>query len=314
MTTTPPDNPAAEPPSTAPPPAATPRAGRRHVEIRVEHLSRSFGDHVVLDDISFEILAGDILAIVGGSGCGKTVLLDHLTGLLPALQGKVLVADHDAPTDHGDPPLVDLSELDPEELDRIRLHWSVVFQHNALFGGTVFDNIALWLREHTSLTEDGIAARVRSSLSAVALDPDDVMPKERDALSGGMAKRVAIARALATNPMVIFYDEPTTGLDPMVSAHVHELVWNTHNRPPSEWDETEEMGRSTERVVEEGVLRTSIFVTHDRELLRRLRPRVLMLDQGKVCFDGPYDEFVSTTNPQAQMYHRAMPVLHARPM
>lgn len=290
----------------------TSTAATAPIELRVENLHRAFGAQVVLDGVSMDIYNGDIVAIVGGSGSGKTVLLDHMTGLLPAQSGRVLVADHDvAPGPHG-PPLIDLAKQSPEKLDEIRKHWSVVFQHNALFGGTVFDNIALWLREHTSLGEAEIATRVREALIAVALDPKEVMTKDRDTLSGGMAKRVALARAIATNPVVIFYDEPTTGLDPIVGAHIHELVWKVHNQRPTDWAAGK--GDSGDNRPAPDVRRTSIIVTHDRELLRRLRPRVIMLGNGKICFDGPYDDFTRTHNPQAQLYLKAMPVLHARPL
>lgn len=275
------------------------------VELRVESVSRSFESHTVLDNISVDINNGDIVAIVGGSGSGKTVLMHHLAGLLPAQSGRVLAADHDAPSDGESTPLVDLALIPPDKLDAIRLHWAIVFQHNALFSGNVFDNIALWLREHTELSENAIAERVRDSLSAAALDPDIVMLKERDTLSGGMAKRVAIARAIATNPVVIFYDEPTTGLDPIVGAHIHELIWNLHHQVPASWPPGVTSTPAPRR--------TSIIVTHDRDLIRRLRPRIVMLADASIAFDGSYDEFTRTPNPRAQQYLRAMPVLHARP-
>jgi phospholipid/cholesterol/gamma-HCH transport system ATP-binding protein len=265
-------------------------------EIRTEHLRKVFGVHVVLDDINLQINTGDIVAIVGASGSGKTVLLDCLTGLIDPTSGRVLVADHDAPPDeNGHAPLVDIGAIDPDHLDRIRLHWAVVFQKNALFSGSVYDNIALWLREHTRMPESKIRQVAAESLRAAQLDVNDVMHKDREALSGGMAKRVAIARAIAVNPLVVFYDEPTTGLDPIVSGHIHELIWEFHHRPhPS------------------GQPRTTVIVTHDRELLRRLAPRVIMLDAGGVCFDGPYEQFGLAGCPAAQQYLQAMPVLHAR--
>jgi phospholipid/cholesterol/gamma-HCH transport system ATP-binding protein len=265
-------------------------------EIVAEDLRKTFGRHDVLAGISLSIHAGELVAIVGASGCGKTVLLDHLTGLMLPDSGRVLVADHHQPGT----PLVDLAELDADELDEVRLHWQIVFQRNALFSGSVRDNIALWLREHTEMTPAQIDARTRESLAAVALDVDDVINKDRDELSGGMAKRVAIARAIATDPRVVFYDEPTTGLDPVVGGHVHELIWRVHNQPPGEAS----AGAS-------GV-RTTIVVTHDKELLRRLRPRIVMLDRGRVCFSGSYDEFTESTIPAAEQYLHAMPVLHAR--
>jgi phospholipid/cholesterol/gamma-HCH transport system ATP-binding protein len=264
------------------------------IEIRAEHLRKAFGEQIVLDDVGLEIARGQIVALVGASGTGKTVLLDILTGLVPADSGTILVADHD----RDGAPLVDLSTLDVDGLDAIRMHWAVVFQRNALFSGTVFDNIALWFREHTELPEEQIAQRIRQSLAAASLDPDEVINKNRDELSGGMAKRVAIARAISVEPAVIFYDEPTTGLDPVISGHIHELIFGVHNRPLPQ-----AMGPRA---------RTSIIVTHDKELLRRLRPRVIMLYERGIVFDGPYDEFATNGPPPAQEYLRAMPVLHSR--
>ena len=260
-------------------------------EIVVEHLNKSFGPKHVLRDISLSIKRAELLAIVGTSGGGKTVLLDHLTGLMRPDSGRVLVADHSRPG----LPLVDLAEVNPDSIDQIRLYWAIVFQRNALFGGTVFDNIALWFREHTKLPEEKIRERARAALKAAALEVNDVIDKDRDALSGGMAKRVAIARAIAIDPAVIFYDEPTTGLDPVVSGHIHELIWHTHNSRRAD-----------------GQPRTSIIVTHDKELLRRVAPRIVMLDQGAVVFDGPYEQFRTAAVPAARHYLEQMPALHAR--
>jgi phospholipid/cholesterol/gamma-HCH transport system ATP-binding protein len=261
------------------------------VELRAEDLSKGFGRRTVLSHINLEIRHGEIVAIVGASGSGKTVMLDLLTGLLKPDSGQVLVADHS----QAGAPLVELNGLDWSSLDQVRLHWAVVFQRNALFSGTVYDNIALWMREHTGMTEEEIEARVRESVSAAALDVNEVLYKARDELSGGMAKRVAIARAIAIDPALIFYDEPTTGLDPVISAHIHDLVFTVHRRPRGD-----------------GSSRTSLMVTHDKDLLRRLEPRIVMLAGGSIVFDGPYAAFVESDIPAAVEYLREMPVLQAR--
>jgi phospholipid/cholesterol/gamma-HCH transport system ATP-binding protein len=278
------------------------------VEIRAEEVRKSFQGREVLRGISTEFRSGQIVAIVGASGSGKTVFLDHLIGLYRPDSGRVLVADHDA-ADGADaaPMLVELSALDEDHLDRIRLHWAVVFQRNALFSGSVRDNIALWLDEHTDLREAQIDDRIRRSLEAAALDVDDVIDKDRDTLSGGMAKRVAIARAIAIDPLVIFYDEPTTGLDPIVAGQIHELIFRVHHQPVGSL-----FLHASKPGERRGRARTSIIVTHDKDLLRRIRPRVIMLHEGQVCFDGPYEKFGGPDCPLAEQYLAAMPVLHAR--
>ena len=229
------------------------------------------------------------MAIVGASGCGKTVLLHILTGLLTPDAGLVLVADHHLEG----APLVDLSTLGASEEEDLRLASAVVFQKNALFSASVYENCAMWLEEHTRLNRKEIDRRVRKSLEAVSLDVDDVIDKDRDALSGGMAKRVAVARAIAQDPMVVFYDEPTTGLDPVTAVQIHDLIFRTHLRP-----------------VEGGGQRTTVLITHDRDLLRRLHPRVIMIHRGRVAFDGDYDAFSRAERGPAHEYLLAMPVLH----
>lgn len=275
------------------------------IELRAEQVRKSFGQRRVLNGIDMTVRSGEIVAIVGASGSGKTVFLDHLVGLLTPDSGRIYAADHDAPIgEDGQPPLVDIASARPETLDRIRLHWAVVFQRNALFSGTIRDNIALLLRERGEFTDEQVDRRARRSIAAARLDVADVIEKDRDELSGGMAKRAAIARAIAMDPMVIFYDEPTTGLDPVVAGGIHELIWLLHQRPVGTmFDDAPPSADAPPR--------TSVIITHDKDLLRRIRPRVVMLDAGRVCFDGPFDTFGGPECPQAQQYFRAMPVLQA---
>ncbi len=264
------------------------------VEIRVDGLHKAFDGNRVLAGVDLAIRRGDVLAIVGGSGCGKTVLINHILGQLAPDRGRVLVTDHSLPNR----PLVDLAAIDADQLDRIHMHWGVVFQRNALFSGSVFDNIALWLREVKNLDDDAIGAVARRVLKAVDLPGDgDFLAHATEGLSGGMAKRLAVARALSMNPVTLFYDEPTTGLDPTSAAHIHDLIVATHEearpgQPP----------------------RTSIIITHDKDLLNRLRPRTVLLHQGRVFFDGSLAEFEASDSPVIRPYFEVMPALHGRPM
>ena len=196
-------------------------------EIQIEGLFKAFDDHKVLRGINLEVQCGELVAFVGGSGCGKTVLLNHILGQLEADQGTVMVADHD----RENAPLVNIAHLSTSELDRLHTHWGVVFQMNALFSGTVFDNIRLWLHEIKHLDDDEIFPIARRVLAAVALEnSDQFLDKDVNSLSGGMAKRLAVARALSMSPDAIFYDEPTTGLDPTSAAQIQDLILATHER------------------------------------------------------------------------------------
>ena len=262
------------------------------VEIRVEGLYKTFDDHHVLRGVDLEIRRSEVVAVVGGSGCGKTVLLNHILGLLSPDAGRVLVADHERPVT----PLVDPSLLDDAELDTIHAHWGVVFQNNALFSGTVYDNISLWLEEVKELGDDAINPIARSVLTAVALPTnDDFLNTDTNDLSGGMAKRLAVARALSMEPNVIFYDEPTTGLDPSSALQIQDLILTTHfDRKTGDSE------------------RTTVIITHDKDLLGRLQPRTVMLHEGRVSFDSSFREFEASDSPLIRPYFDLMPVLHER--
>lgn len=258
------------------------------VEIRIEDLHKGFEGKTVLNGIDLEFYRGDVIAIVGGSGSGKTVLLNNIIGQLIPDGGNIYVINHDDPGE----PLVKLDEISELELDNIHKHWGVVFQKNALFSGTVYDNIALWLKEIKGLDDKAILPIAKRCLEAVGLATDDkFLDRPQEKLSGGMAKRLAVARALAMDPVVIFYDEPTTGLDPSTSAQIHNLIYDTHHRMEN---------------------RTTIIITHDKDLLSRLRPRTIMLHEGKVFFDGPFEEFEASESEIIRPYFELMPILQKR--
>lgn len=261
-------------------------------EIVVEGLHKAFGDHVVLAGVDLTVNAGDAIAIVGGSGCGKTVLMNHILGELEPDRGRVAVRDHG----RDGAPMSDLATLNEAGMDSVHQHWGVVFQRNALFSGSVFDNIALWLEEVKNLTDSDVTPIARKVLGQVALPTDDgFLASDVGELSGGMAKRLAVARALAMGPDVVFYDEPTTGLDPTSAAQIHDVIFQTHH----------------EERPEGSGLRTTVIITHDKDLLYRLRPRTVMLEQGRVFFDGAYQDFETSGSPIIRPYFETMPVLHS---
>lgn len=262
------------------------------IEIKIEGLHKSFADNKVLRGIDLVFHRGEIIAIVGGSGCGKTVLLNTILGQYPPDKGDISVVDHA----HKNGKLRNLSEFNNFEIDDIHKHWGVVFQRNALFSGTVYKNIALWLTEVKGLDDDEILPIARKALKDVGLpNDDDFLKSEQNELSGGMAKRLAIARAVSMNPHVIFYDEPTTGLDPSSSEQIHMLIQFTHNSK-----------------LPDGSSRTTVIITHDKDLLSRLRPRTIMLHKGKVFFDGPFEEFEKSESDIIRPYFDLMPVLDRR--
>ncbi len=261
-------------------------------EISIAALCKSFDENAVLTGIDLEIRTGEIVAIVGGSGCGKTVLLNTILGQYPSDTGTIRVLDRDQTP----PVLRSLADFDELEIDNIHKHWGVVFQKNALFSGSVYFNIALWLREIKLMPDKKILPIAKRSLEAVELPvTDEFLELSINDLSGGMAKRLAIARAISMDPYVYFYDEPTTGLDPASSANIHDLIYSIHHTPQKD-----------------GTARTTLIITHDKDLLNRLRPRTIMLHKGKVYFDGPFAEFEASDTDVIRPYFKLMPVLQQR--
>ncbi len=217
------------------------------VGVTIENLSKSFGGRVVLDGISFAIEPGEIFVLMGPSGSGKSVLLKHIVGLEQPTSGRVLVNDLDA-----------IAEATREEV-----RMAMVFQAGALFNSlTVYDNLALYLREHRVTDEAGIRDKVMRALQILSLEgAAEKFPSE---LSGGMKKRVAIARALVMEPQLMLYDEPTSELDPVMSATISEII---------------------------GLLKdeyhvTTLVVSHDRDLALNIADRVGILMDGRLIFLG----------------------------
>ena len=228
--------------------------------VEVKDLTVRFGAQEVLRDISLEIPAGQTLVLLGESGCGKTVLMKSIIGLIRPTYGRVLFDTEN------------LSQLGDRQLSHLRLRFGFVFQNAALFDSmTIGQNVAFPLRQHGQFTDQQIREMVLSRLSEVGL-PDEVVFKKPAELSGGMRKRVGLARALIMNPEMIMYDEPTTGLDPIMSDVINELIIRTRRRNPV----------------------TSIVVTHDMNTARKVADRVIMLmptarlddDKSQIVFDG----------------------------
>jgi phospholipid/cholesterol/gamma-HCH transport system ATP-binding protein len=234
----------------------------------VEDLHKSFDNHEVLKGISFQVLKGETLVIMGGSGSGKTVLLRHVAGLVRPDRGRVTVFGQR------------IDGLSEEELLPIRRRMGYVFQGAALFDSiSVFENVAYPLREHTSLGEPEIRERVLHFLSLVGLG-EEVLPLLPSELSGGMRKRVGIARALAIEPEMLLFDEPTAGLDPTNSKMVAELILELRR----------------------GVCDTSIVVTHDLELVKTIADRLAILIDGRFAALGPRDQMLETDDAAVQAF------------
>lgn len=237
--------------------------------IRTENLHKSFGSQPVLRGLSLEVATGEIMIVIGRSGGGKTVFLRHLLGLLRPDSGRILVNG------------TDITRLRRRALDRVRERYGVVFQGGALFDSmTVFENVAFPLREKTDLPLPEVAARVEEKLAQVGLA--GVSHKFPDEISGGMRKRVAIARALITEPEIVFFDEPTTGLDPVLVNAIHHLILDLHRK----------------------FRFTAVMVSHEIPEIFQLAQRVAMLHDGVIVEVGTPDAIQASSNPAVQQFIR----------
>jgi phospholipid/cholesterol/gamma-HCH transport system ATP-binding protein len=235
--------------------------------ISLRHVYKSFGPKHVLSDFSLDVEEGETVALIGFSGTGKSVAIKHIVGLLMPDSGQVVVDGLNVP------------DLTRQELYRLRARIGYVFQFAALFDSmTIGDNVAMGLRKHDALTESEIDERVREALHLVDLpDVADRMPAE---LSGGMRKRVGIARAIALRPKYILYDEPTTGLDPVTSAVIDDLMLRMEHQL--------------------GV--TGVVITHDMRSAYTVSNRIAMLYEGRVRQVGTVDEIRNTTDPVVRQF------------
>lgn len=224
--------------------------------IRVVDLVKQFGDRTILDGVNVDVYPGEMVVIMGGSGCGKSTLLRHMIGTFIPEQGHVDLFGEN------------MSELSEAGLDVLRKRFGILFQSGALFNSmTVGENVALPLKEHTNLDAGTIDIMVKIKLELVGLrQAEDLVPSE---ISGGMKKRAGLARAIALDPEILFYDEPSAGLDPVTSAEIDFLMM----------DLTKKLDVA------------SVVVTHEMDSAFRIADRMVMLDKGKVLMSDRREAF-----------------------
>ncbi|MCX5692372.1 MAG: ABC transporter ATP-binding protein [Candidatus Omnitrophica bacterium] len=235
--------------------------------IEIINLSKSFTSSKVLDNLNLIINSGEVIVIIGRSGCGKSVLLKHIIGLIKPDMGQVIVDGND------------MTRLEEYEMDKLRLSFGMLFQGSALFDSmTVGENVGFTLREHTDIPKKEIREKVANSLELVGLRGiENQMPAE---LSGGMKKRVGLARAICNRPKIILYDEPTTGLDPIMADAINDLIIDLNNK----------------------LNVTSIVVTHDMVSAYKIADRIAMLYKGKILAIGAPSEIKNTKDPIVKQF------------
>jgi phospholipid/cholesterol/gamma-HCH transport system ATP-binding protein len=235
--------------------------------IEMENLHKSFQDLEVLKGVSLQVEKGQILALIGGSGHGKTVILKHVAGLMKPDRGRVYVNGRDVYNLRGD------------ELEQLRSHLGFLFQSGALFSSlNVFDNVAFPLREKTRLGEREIREKVLNVLEQVGLKgAEDKYPAQ---ISGGMIKRTALARSLVRNPEIMLFDEPTTGLDPVIAHTILDLIKSIHK----------DLGF------------TGIIVSHELSRVFQIVQKVAMLHEGLILFVGTPEEIMTSADPIVRQF------------
>src|SRR4030042_1650110 len=245
------------------------RSNRKPI-IVVENLTASFGSNTIFQDVIFEVYEGEIFVILGGSGCGKSTLMKHMIGLYETASGKVMI--------HG----VDITKADERLLKRTRLNVGVAFQSGGLFGSmTLAENVALPLQEYTELSREAIDLVVKMKLGMVNLAGyENHLPEE---LSGGMKKRAGLARAMALDPAVLFFDEPSAGLDPITSAELDSLI----------------------KSIRAGIGTTMVIVTHELQSILNIADRIVMLDKaakGVIAEGDPRWLKDNSTDPRVKAF------------
>jgi phospholipid/cholesterol/gamma-HCH transport system ATP-binding protein len=235
--------------------------------IEIINLTKSFGDKKVLDNTNLVIESGEVIVIIGRSGCGKSVLLKHIIGLIKPDMGQVFIEGND------------MARLEESDVDKLRLSFGMLFQGAALFDSmTVGENVGFTLREHTDMPEAEVQKKVAASLELVGLRGiEGLMPAE---LSGGMKKRVGLARAICNDPKIILYDEPTTGLDPIMADAINDLILDLNNK----------------------LKMTSVVVTHDMVSAFKIADRIAMLYKGKIVSVGTSDDIKNTKDPVVKQF------------
>jgi len=237
------------------------------VKVELENVRKKFGDQPVLRGVNLKVSEGETLVVIGQSGCGKSVMLKHIVGLMKPDAGRILIDSED------------ITGYDELRLFTVRRKFGFLFQSSALLDSlTVAENVGLGLVEHTTSSPSEIRNIVREKLALVGMEGvEDYMPAD---LSGGMKKRAGLARAIAMEPEIVLYDEPTTGLDPIMADTINGLILSLKNQ-----------------------LRiTSVVVTHDMKSARKVADRIAMLHQGEIIFSGTAGEFDGTDDPVVRQF------------